>query len=144
MKLSFEKFLPLMQMHDETFSSLARVCGGSPSMFTDWRANRYTPKLDKFAKIAEHWGWSLDFLLAQIQDDHAPSGFFQSSVADPAEKESMSGKKYYFDDETAALAEAICKDSNLRALFDAARGTKPEEMKLAADMLARFKENANG
>ena len=61
------------------------------------------------------------------------------------EKESMSGKKYYFDDETAEFAEEVFQDKNLRALFDAARGTSPEEMKLAAEMLRRFKEtNPNG
>lgn len=62
-----------------------------------------------------------------------------------SEKESTSGRKYYFDDETAEIAEEMFQDKNLRALFDAARGTSPQEMRIAAEMLAHFKEsNPNG
>ena len=60
-------------------------------------------------------------------------------------KESTSGRIFYFDDESAEIAEEMFQDKNLRALFDAARGTKPEEMKIATEMLKRFKEsNPNG
>ena len=66
-------------------------------------------------------------------------------TAPQVEKESTSGRKYYFDDETAEIAEEMFQDKNLRALFDAARGTSPQEMRIAAEMLAHFKEsNPNG
>lgn len=66
-------------------------------------------------------------------------------VMEISEKESTSGKKYYFDDETAEIAEELFQDRNLRALFDAARGTTPKEMRIAAEMLEHFKEsNPNG
>lgn len=138
MKYDFDKFLVLMKEHNETFSSLARVCGGRPSTFTDWRAGLYEPKLDKLKKIAWHWRMSTFELVRLISVDDDPD-FLETE-----EKSSTSGKKYYFNDETAEIAEELFKDSNLRALFDAARGTKPEEMKLAAEMLARFKENSDG
>lgn len=144
MKYSFDKFFALMRLHNETFSSLARVCGGRPSTFTDWRAGLYDPKLDKLTKIAWHWGMSTDELLDQISIDGSPTSYDFSSSIQSEEKSSTSGKKYYFDDETAKIAEELYKDSNLRALFDAARGTKPEEMKLAAEMLAKFKEKSDG
>ena len=61
------------------------------------------------------------------------------------EKESTSGKKYYFDDETAELAEELFQNKTLRALFDAVRGMDSEDVELAAKMLRRFKEtNPNG
>ena len=143
MKYDFDKFLVLMKQHNETFSSLARVCGGRPSTFTDWRAQLYDPKVEKLAKIAKHWGMSTDALLDQISIGNSSASYDFSSSFQASEEESTD-KKYYFDDETAAIAEEIFKDSNLRALFDAARGTKPEEMRLAADMLTKFKEKSDG
>lgn len=85
-------------------------------------------EFERLKKIADFFDVSIEYL----------------TEGKSAEKESTSGKKYYFDDETAEFAEEVFQDKNLRALFDAARGTTPEEMKIAADMLARFKGNSNG
>ena len=83
----------------------------------------------RIKKIADYFGVSIEYL----------------TEGKSAEKESTNGRKYYFDDETAEFAEEVFQDKNLRALFDAARGTTPEEMRIAADMLAHFKEtNSNG
>ena len=83
----------------------------------------------RIKKIADYFGVSIEYL----------------TEGKSAEKESMNGRKYYFDDETAEFAEEVFQDKNLRALFDAARGTTPEEMRIAADMLAHFKgTNSNG
>ena len=83
----------------------------------------------RIKKIADYFGVSIEYL----------------TEGKSAEKESTNGRKYYFDDETAEFAEEVFQDKNLRALFDAARGTTPEEMRIAADMLAHFKgTNSNG
>lgn len=50
------------------------------------------------------------------------------------------GQKYYFDEETARIAQAVFEDPNLRMLFDASRDSRPEDLQMAADMLKRFKE----
>lgn len=47
--------------------------------------------------------------------------------------------KYYFNDETAKVAQEIFDSSDLHALFDAARNSKPEDLKMAADLLKRLK-----
>lgn len=47
--------------------------------------------------------------------------------------------KYYFNDETAKVAQEIFDSSDLHALFDAARNSKPEDLKMAADLLRRLK-----
>ena len=47
--------------------------------------------------------------------------------------------KYYFNDETAKVAQEIFDCSDLHALFDAARNSKPEDLKMAADLLRRLK-----
>lgn len=57
-----------------------------------------------------------------------------------SEKESISGKKYYFDDAAAEMAQALYEDPCSRILFDASRGAKPEDLQMAADLLNRLKE----
>lgn len=47
---------------------------------------------------------------------------------------------YYTDPETARIAQEVFDNPDLRMLFSAARDAKPEDIKLAADMLRRFKE----
>ena len=49
-------------------------------------------------------------------------------------------KPYYINEETARIAQELFDDPNLRVLFDAARDSRPEDIKMAADMLKRFKE----
>ena len=46
---------------------------------------------------------------------------------------------YYTDPETAKIAQEIFDDPDLRILFDAARDCRPEDLKMAAEMLKRFK-----
>lgn len=84
-------------------------------------------EFDRVKKIADYFGVTIEYLTEGKSE----------------EKESTSGKKYYFDDETAEFAEEVFQDKNLRALFDAARGTSPEEMKIAVEMLAKFKVNSS-
>lgn len=50
------------------------------------------------------------------------------------------GQKYYFDDETAQAAQKIFEDPNLKILFDASRGSRPQDIQMAAELLARLKE----
>lgn len=53
--------------------------------------------------------------------------------------ENSQHQKYYFNDETAKVAQAIFDDTDLHALFDAAQNSKPEDLKMAADLLRRLK-----
>lgn len=48
--------------------------------------------------------------------------------------------EYYQREETAALAQKLFEDKNLRILFDAAKDSKPEDLQMAADLLARLKQ----
>lgn len=47
---------------------------------------------------------------------------------------------YYVDGETAAIAQKVFDDPNLRILFSAADDVAPENILLAAEMLRRFKQ----
>ena len=50
---------------------------------------------------------------------------------------------YHLDDETEQIAQSIYDDPDLHALFNAARGSNPDNLKLAAEMLRRMKETNN-
>ena len=47
---------------------------------------------------------------------------------------------YYTDTETARLAQKLFTDPDIRILFDAADGSAPEDLQMAADLLKRLKE----
>lgn len=53
--------------------------------------------------------------------------------------ESEDRKTYYFDDETALLAQQIHDDPELRVLMDASRKLKPEELKSVINMIKAMK-----
>lgn len=48
-------------------------------------------------------------------------------------------KEYYYNKETADMAQQIFENRDMRLLFDAARNSKPEDLKMAADLLERLK-----
>ena len=50
---------------------------------------------------------------------------------------------YHIDCETMKVAQTIYDDPDLHALFNAARGSNPDNLKLAAEMLRRMKETNN-
>lgn len=53
-------------------------------------------------------------------------------------------KEYYFDADTAALAQQIYEDKELRALFDAARDISPEDMKTLYSVALAMKRKERG
>lgn len=53
-------------------------------------------------------------------------------------------EQYYLNPETARIAQDVYDDPDLRLLFDASRDSKPEDIRMAAEMLRRFKETNPG
>lgn len=101
-------------------SDVAKATGISAGTLSDWKKGRYNLKYDKLQKIAEFLGVSTD-QLAGVQPDAQQSG-------------------YYLDNETAEFAQELFENPGMRILFDAARGSKQEDMKMAADLLERLKQ----
>lgn len=52
-------------------------------------------------------------------------------------------QEHHFNRETKQIAQSIYDDPDLHALFNAARGSNPDNLKLAAEMLRRMKETNN-
>lgn len=78
---------------------------------------------DRLQDIAEYLGVSSEYLL------------------NGDEKES---DKYYLNDETAKMAQALFENRDLRVLFDAARDASPEDLKTTYDMLMALKRKERG
>lgn len=89
-------------------------------------ANGYLGRLkkalpeDRLRKIAEYLGLSAEFLATGEEPED-----------------------YYLTPETAQAAQELFDNPDLRMLFDAARGSRSEDLRMAADMLWRFKKGNN-
>lgn len=103
---------------------VSKATGISPGTLSDWKSGRIKNlKAEKLRLIADFLDVSIEYLM----------------TGQHPEQTSDSGRKYYFNDATAAAAQELFEEPGLRLLFDAARGSDPEALKLAADMLRRMK-----
>lgn len=117
--IEYSRFEHLLNIKGVTASEVSKATGISRSALTDWKMGRYTPKLDKIQKIADFFGVNMSYFM----DDNSDTE-----------------NTYYVNEETAKAAQEIFENKDLRILFDAARDAKPEDLKMAAEMLRRFKE----
>jgi len=116
----YENFASLCKTHNVRPSDVSKATGISTATLTSWKQGKYTPKNDKLQKIANYFGVTLEYLLAgEISRHH---------------------KEYYLNDETVKIAQEIFGDRDKRILFDAARGSTPEDLRLATEFLTRLKE----
>lgn len=58
----FETFETLVKQRKMKYADVAKGAGIPYSTITDWKAGRYTPKLDKLKKIADFLNVSVEFL----------------------------------------------------------------------------------
>lgn len=98
-------------------SDVCKATGISSGTMSDWKKGRYELKTEKLQKIADMLEVSLDTLTGRTT--------------------------HYFDAKTAEMADYLFKNKDMQILFDAARGSNPENLRLAAEMLKRFKETNN-
>ena len=112
----WEKFEELRIKRGVSAYQVCKETGLPTGMISNWKAGRYQPKSAKIQKIADYFG--------------VPVSYFYDD--EPAE--------YYFDADTAKVAQEIFDDKNYRILFDAARGSRPEDLLMAAELLNRLKE----
>ena len=102
-------------------ADVARETGITKSTFTDWKNGRSEPKDAKLKKIADLSGVSVQYL-----------------------RDGQESDKYYLNDETAEMAQAMFENRDLRVLFDAARYASPEDLKTTYDMLMALKRKERG
>lgn len=120
----YEIYEKLLELRGTTSYKVSQATGVSQSVLSAWKNGISTPKAEKRRKIAEYLGVSLEYLDTGIDN----------------EKESTSGQKYYFDDETAKKAQELFENKDMRMLFEAAQGASPEDLQMAATLLAKLKK----
>ena len=109
-------FQALLDKNNLRISDVQRATGIPYSTFTDWKAGRYTPKVDKRKKIADFFGVTLEYL----------DGDVQSNVHEPV---------YYLNPETALKAQEMYEDPEMRALFDMKRNMDPKRFSAHVKMM---------
>ena len=114
----YEHFEKVLKDKGITAYKVAQDTGVTTATLTGWKKGRYTPKNDKLKKIADYLGVTVEYLL---YGGEAKDG-------------------YYLNQETAQKAQELFENSGLRMLFDAAKGSRPEDLQMAADLLKRLKE----
>ena len=126
----YEVFERLLKERNVTASDVSKATGIARSNFTDWKKGRTTPKLEKIQKIADYFGVSIEYLTTGEEKSPIVHADGQSD--------------WYIDPATAKMAQEVFADPDTRMLFDAARDAKPEDIRLAAEMLKRMKETNPG
>ena len=90
-----------------------------------WETGVSEPPIKQLRKMAE---------LFQVDIDDMAKIDMEKAELHPEESTG-----YYTNPETAALAQELFDNPDLRMLFDAARDVEPENLQLAAEMLKRMK-----
>ena len=118
----YEVFEKLLKEKGMRVSDFCKATGISAGTMSDWKSGRYALKAEKLKIVADFFGVSVEYIMTGQQPE-----------------------QYYLNPETAAIAQQVYDNPDLRMLFDAAQDVDPENIRLAAEMLSRFKEtNPNG
>lgn len=119
----YEIFEQLLQKYDLTAYKVAKEAGVTQTALSNWKAGKSTPTTKTLQKIADFFGVSIDYLMTGKETEDS---------------------KYYLNDETAEMAQALFENKNLRVLFDAAKDATPEDLKTTYDMLMALKKKERG
>ena len=107
--------------NNKTQVELANKLGVGTTSIYNWVSGLKTPRMDKVDAMCKIFNIRREDLLTD-----------GNSIE--------SGTTYYTNPETAKVAQEIFDNSDLRILFDAAKDSTPEQLKLAAEMLRQFKK----
>lgn len=122
----YERYCKLRDERGMKDADVAKATGIGKSTFSDFKSGRSIPKMEKLQKIADLFDVSIAVFL---KDD------IESQV-----HKDIQSYLYYRDLDTAAVAQDIFEDSDLRALFGAAKDSRPQDLQMAAELLRRLKE----
>ena len=120
----YDVFEQLLQKFGVTTYQVSKATGIPQLTLSNWKARGNLIRGDKAQKIADYFGVSVDYLMTG--------------------EEKEGGEKYYLNDETAEMAQALFENRDLRVLFDAARDASPEDLKTTYDMLMALKRKERG
>ena len=120
----YEIFEQLLQSYGITAYKFCKDTGISQSTISTWKKKGNLINGEMAKTIAEYFHVSVDYVMTG--------------------KEKNGGDKYYINEETAKMAQALFENRELRVLFDAAKDASPEDLKTTYDMLMALKRKERG
>ena len=108
----------LCRKNNITIQHLEQTLGFSNASIAKANSNM---KAEKLKAIADYFGVTMEYLMTGEDPEHTSS----------------EGNKYYFDEESAALADFAHKNPEYKVLFDASRKVKPEDINFVLEMIKR-------
>lgn len=120
----YEVFEQLLQKFGVTTADVCKATGIGQSTMSNWKSRRNMISGKNAQLIADYFNVSVDYLMTG--------------------EEKEGDKKYYLNDETAAMAQSIFENKELRMLFDAARDAEPEDLQAVHSMLLALKRKERG
>ncbi len=118
----YKKFERLLERDNITPYRVYKDTGISTATLSDWKNGKSQPKKDKIEKLCEYFNVPLSYFYGEEEET----------------------SKYYLNDETAAIAQDIFENKELRLLFDAARDAEPEDLTAVHGMLLALKRKERG
>lgn len=112
-----------MNLFEKTQMDLIKDLGLSSSTVSNWCTGLKLPRMDKVQMLADYFG----ILKSDL-------------IEDKPEEENG----WYTNPETAKIAQEIYDNKELSLLFDAAKDSDPEDLKMVHDMLLRLKRSEQG
>lgn len=120
----YSVFEQLLQKNGVSTYKVSKDTGIAQSVFSSWKKGISKPKQDKMKILADYFNVSVEYLMTG--------------------KEKDGGEKYYLNDDTAEIAQAVFENKDLRVLFDAAKDASPEDLKTTYEMLMALKKKERG
>lgn len=114
----------LREKYNLSQKDLALIAGVSDKAVSTWENGSKEPRMGAIQRIADHFGLKKSNI---IEDDGL-----------------LGIPSYYTNPETAALAQEIHDNPDLRILMDASRDLSPEDVKFVAEMVQRMKKKERG
>lgn len=114
-----ERIVELCQQKGVSQSEMERAIGIAKGSVTKWKSQ--DPRSSTLEKVADYFGVTVDYLRKGKTDDG-----------------------YYFNEETAKVAQEIFENKELRALFDATRDADPEDLRALHNMALALKRKERG
>lgn len=115
----------LLELKDVTTADVCKATGISQSTMSNWKRRQNNLSAKNAQKVADYFGVTVDYLMSGKSEK--PSG-------------------YYLDDETAAVAQEIFENKELRALFSVGKDMDPVDLRALHSMALALKrkEGYNG
>lgn len=133
----YDIFERLLGERGATVADVCRATGIRQSTLSNWKKRNNKLSAKNAELIADYFGVSVDFLMGRVISSTTTmpmSQFWKEyQPTDMVEH-------YYINEETQRLAQELFDNEYLHALLDAARDCKPEDVKMAMELLKRLKE----